>query len=153
MSYEYSYPHPAYVNMLNQNKEVIECAYVGGIDYSFRGGQLEINMRCHPCGYIEQKDSVKESSNMPKPRKVIYNNPATIVLWDDGTKTVVKCHRVDVYDKQTGLAMCYMKKALGNSSRAFNDALREGTYGPIAERVRVCWADVERKIHENNSRD
>lgn len=29
-------------------------------------------------------------------RKVIFSNPATIVLWSDGTKTVVKCGPDDI---------------------------------------------------------
>lgn len=57
--------------------------------------------------------------------KVIYNPPATIAFWPDGSKTVVKCDKDDVYDPKYGLALCYMKKALG-SSRAFNDALGAG---------------------------
>lgn len=57
--------------------------------------------------------------------RVIYNPPATIAIWADGSKTVVKCDEDDVYDPKYGLALCYMKKALG-SSRAFNDALRAG---------------------------
>ena len=57
--------------------------------------------------------------------RVIYNPPATIAFWADGSKTVVKCDKDDVYDPKYGLALCYMKKALG-SSRAFNDALRAG---------------------------
>lgn len=61
-----------------------------------------------------------------KPVKVIFNNPATIVIWDDGTKTIVKKQKGDRYDKEKGLALCYMKKALGNSSRQLNDALRKG---------------------------
>ena len=57
---------------------------------------------------------------------VIFNDPATIVFWSDGTKTVVKCQagEGDIYNPEAGLAMCYMKKALGNSSRAFNNALK-----------------------------
>lgn len=47
-------------------------------------------------------------------KKVIYNNPATIVLWKDGTKTVVKCQENDTYDPEKGLAMCFAKKALDN---------------------------------------
>lgn len=47
-------------------------------------------------------------------KKVIFNNPATIVLWEDGTKTVVKVHEGDVYDPEKGLAMAISKKALGN---------------------------------------
>lgn len=57
--------------------------------------------------------------------KVVYNPPATVVLWKDGTKTVVKCDSRDVYDKRTGLALCFMKKALGNKSRALNDVLHK----------------------------
>lgn len=55
--------------------------------------------------------------------QVIYNPPATVVLWADGTRTVVKCSPNDLYDPEKGLALCYMKKALGNTSRALNDVL------------------------------
>lgn len=58
-----------------------------------------------------------------KAKRVIYHNPATIVIWEDGTKTVVKCGEKDEYNPMLGLALCYMKKALGNSSRKLNDAL------------------------------
>lgn len=47
-------------------------------------------------------------------RKVIYNDPATIVFWNDGTKTVVKCMEGDTFSQETGLAMCICKKALGD---------------------------------------
>lgn len=59
------------------------------------------------------------------PKTVIFNPPATIVLWEDGTKTVVKCDRRDGYVPITGLALCYMKKSLGNTSRELNKSLRE----------------------------
>lgn len=37
---------------------------------------------------------------MPRIEKVIFNYPATVVLWSDGTKTVVKDERADtVYAK------------------------------------------------------
>lgn len=50
-------------------------------------------------------------------RKVIFNDPATIVLWSDGTKTVVKCGPDDIFDKEKGLAMAIVKKMAGNDSR------------------------------------
>ena len=50
-------------------------------------------------------------------RKVIFNNPATIVLWSDGGKTVVKCGPDDIFDKEKGLAMAIVKKMAGNDSR------------------------------------
>lgn len=34
------------------------------------------------------------TSLLPGIKKVIFNNPATIVLWDDGTKTVVKASKI-----------------------------------------------------------
>ena len=56
-------------------------------------------------------------------KKVHFNDPATVVIWADGTKTVVKCGEEDIYDPQTGLLMCIAKKAFGNKGR-FNDILR-----------------------------
>lgn len=46
-------------------------------------------------------------------KRVIFNNPATIVYWQDGSKTVVKCRADEHYDKEKGLAMCLAKKLLG----------------------------------------
>lgn len=53
-------------------------------------------------------------NNLPKIKNVIYNRPATIVFWKDGTKTVVKCENEE-YDPEKGLAMAIAKKALGNN--------------------------------------
>lgn len=52
-------------------------------------------------------------------KKVIFNDPCTIVLWADGTKTVVKTQNNEVYDAEKGLAMCISKKALGNKGNYF----------------------------------
>lgn len=40
-------------------------------------------------------------------KKVIFNCPATIVLWADGTKTVVKSGDYDVFDPEKGLSMAF----------------------------------------------
>ena len=56
--------------------------------------------------------------------KVIFNDPATIVYWKDGTKTVVKCQDGDVYDKEKGLAMCVAKKFFGNKGN-FNKVFKK----------------------------
>ena len=49
-------------------------------------------------------------------KKVIFNDSATIVYWMDGTKTVVKRWAEDEseFDKEKGLAMAFVKKALNN---------------------------------------
>ena len=49
-------------------------------------------------------------------RKVIFNDPATVVLWSDGTKTVVKCGPEDTFDMEKGLAMAIVKKMAGNDN-------------------------------------
>lgn len=48
-------------------------------------------------------------------KHVVFNDPATIILWTDGTKTIVKCSNDDVYDPEKGLAMAICKKVLGNN--------------------------------------
>ena len=60
----------------------------------------------------------------PKIKKVIFNNPATIVFWEDGTKTVVKATNDDVYDPEKGLAMAFAKKFLGNKGN-FNEVFKK----------------------------
>ena len=56
-------------------------------------------------------------ANSSKPlaiENVIFNNPATIVFWSDGTKTVVKADG-EPYDPEKGIAMAIAKKTLGNN--------------------------------------
>lgn len=53
----------------------------------------------------------------PPISKVIFNPPATIVFWKDGSKTVVKCQYGDMFDPEKGLAMAFMKKAYGNTGK------------------------------------
>lgn len=55
---------------------------------------------------------------------IIINPPATIVKWDDGTKTVVKCQNGDVYDAEKGIALCFMKKMFDNKSY-YNEVIKE----------------------------
>lgn len=56
----------------------------------------------------------------PEIKNVIFNDPATIVFWEDGTKTVVKCQDGDEFDPEKGLAMAIVKKAYGNKSNYCN---------------------------------
>jgi len=62
--------------------------------------------------------------SFPGMKKVIFNDPATIVIWGDGTKTVVKCQDGERFDPEKGLALCFMKKACGNKSN-FNNSFKE----------------------------
>lgn len=61
---------------------------------------------------------------LPSIKNVYFNDPVTVVLWNDGTKTIVKCQDGDTYSKETGLALCMAKKAMGNNGK-FNDIFKK----------------------------
>lgn len=52
-------------------------------------------------------------------KKVIFNDPATIIIWKDDTKTIVKCGENDKYDPEKGLAMAIAKKCLGDKGNYY----------------------------------
>jgi hypothetical protein len=58
----------------------------------------------------------KDLYNLMNIKSVIFNPPATIVLWEDGTKTVVKCHN-EPFDKEKGLAMALLRAKHGSGIR------------------------------------
>lgn len=60
-----------------------------------------------------------KSQRSTKIKNVIFNNPATIVFWADGTKTVVKCGDGDAYDPEKGLAMAISKRVLGDKGNYY----------------------------------
>lgn len=57
-------------------------------------------------------------------KKVIYNGPATIILWNDRTKTVVKCKEGDSYSPEAGFALAVLKRLTGDE---FHKCLRKAT--------------------------
>lgn len=57
-------------------------------------------------------------------KDVIFSNPATIVFWDDGVKTVVKAQNGEKYDKEKGLLACIVKRITGNTG-AYNEILKQ----------------------------
>lgn len=70
----------------------------------------------------------------PRIERVIFNPPATIVIWSDDSKTVVKCQPNDVYDEEKGLAMCIAKKYFGNTGN-FNEVFK--TWIKAAPKFRI----------------
>lgn len=66
----------------------------------------------------------KSTPALPTIKNVIFNDPATVVMWDDGTKTVVKCQPNDVFDPEKGLAMAIAKRYLGNKGN-FNETFKK----------------------------
>ena len=83
------------------------------------GGTMYIKcpISFRPYNHIAPK---KPEPKFPGIKKVVYNPPATIVFWDDNTKTVVQCRENDSFDPEKGLAMAITKKALGNKHEYYN---------------------------------
>lgn len=71
--------------------------------------------------------SITSINVTPTIKKVIFNKPATIVYWSDGTKTVVKCGEHDEWDEEKGLAMAISKKLIGLKEfyKQYNNTTKE----------------------------
>jgi hypothetical protein len=52
------------------------------------------------------------------PRKVIFSGPKTIVIWEDGTKTIVGCAEGQEYDEYAGFCAALAKKIFGSTAKA-----------------------------------
>ena len=70
---------------------------------------------------IKEREEIKYNIDIVKNiKRIICNDPATIIFWNDGTKTVVKCDEMDYYDAEVGIKTAILKKLLGNKSNYNN---------------------------------
>jgi hypothetical protein len=79
-------------------------------------------MNAPPAAHLAMMAALKGADDgacVPEILDVIFNEPATIIFWADGTKTVVKAI-YDEFDPEKGLAMAIAKKALGNKGSYYN---------------------------------
>ena len=63
---------------------------------------------------VDSFETKQSTNRRVKIRDVIFSDPATVVFWNDNTKTVVKARGGEKYDKEKGLAMAIIKKITGN---------------------------------------
>lgn len=115
-----------FYNRKTEKYELIPRQLIGdnGALYRVNSGEITTSMYTNPKCTFECDMIATSTPGFFAIKKVHFNDPATIVLWADGTKTVVKCGEEDIYDPQTGLLMCMVKKMYGNTGK-FNDILRE----------------------------
>jgi hypothetical protein len=69
--------------------------------------KINTNLEDYNLKNIKIKDEYKSMNNF---KKVIFNEPATIIIWDDNSKTIVKCKDGEVFDKEKGFLMAYFQK-------------------------------------------
>lgn len=82
----------------------------GGFIFTDAPHHLPFKAMVMPKAY-KSKDCI-----LPGIKKIIFNNPATIILWADGTKTVVKCAGDTFYDEYAGFCSAVCKKIFGSNS-------------------------------------
>lgn len=103
--------------------DILTCSSSGKLDWLFiRNKKLYID-DLMACTYL---DTIKECIyrnnllNHPHIDHVIFNGPATIVFWNDGTKTVVKHDGKGRKDKRTAIMYAFMRKIYGEGKEYHN---------------------------------
>lgn len=114
--------HAFPVRVSEENLVLVSSGYGLGrqeIKYAEAGCKICVPRPYATIRKIEGRDDIL----VPKIRNVILNDPAVIVLWEDGTKTVVKAQG-EKFDPEKGLAMAISKKAFGNKSSYYGVFLK-----------------------------
>jgi hypothetical protein len=61
-----------------------------------------------------------EKEDVLKVIKVIYSGNTTILFWEDGEKTVVKCNKEDKFDRMLGFLTAYYQRMSRDSKTEFS---------------------------------
>lgn len=86
--------------------------------YSYPKLKIDVTVDPHQIRIFGASESVSI-------KEVIFNPPATIVFWSDGTKTVVKAdYGYDNYDPEKGIAMAISKKMLGDNKYEYYNVFK-----------------------------
>lgn len=79
--------------------------------------------RFQPRGIVDVLKGLPSLNDSTAIKEVIFHDPATIVYWEDGTKTVVKAQN-EKFDKEKGLLAAIAKKVYGNKGN-FNNIIKK----------------------------
>ena len=78
--------------------------------------------------YIETSDMCEEPPIEDlQPRKIIFSPPATVVIWADGMKTVVKCKEGTEFNPYYGFT-CALAKKIYQSNEKIKRMIKEAEY-------------------------
>lgn len=92
-------------------------------DFEFRNTRSGTILK----GWTDSADPLPEHRLEDLIPRVIYAPPATIIVWKDGTKTVVKCSDEDLdagrISPEYGIVYAIVKKILGNKGN-YNNVLK-----------------------------
>ena len=79
---------------------------------------------------------VEHCTLVPAIKKVIFNPPATIILWEDGTKTIVKAMKGTEFNPYYGFTAAVTKKVFSSNSRVSN-IVEHGEWWPRPKPART----------------
>ena len=101
-------------------------------EFTLDGHKDHLDALLYANHYLEEKEKktmppksfyenlyITPSFTIPNIKKVIFNDPVTVVIWENGTKTIVRAEN-EAFDPEKGLAMAICKKALGTNKSGSN---------------------------------
>lgn len=128
---------PIVIRLMHAMKDAIE--YIGEVPKSETKIQkVTVEKRVH--------------DYLPGIKQVIFNDPATVVIWSDDRKTVVKCQEGDTFDKEKGLAMAICKRLYGNESN-FNNLIKKWTEPKTKKAERQAQVNANAKAKGKSKAD
>ena len=96
----------------------------------FTDGCPDNHTECDDCKYFDEcfADEIYDDGyeievtpnmyGIPEIERIVFSGPATIVFWEDNTKTVVKAMKGEKIEHYAGFAAACMKKMFGSTSHA-----------------------------------
>lgn len=108
------------------------------------------DMLCSECTACNAYEEDLPAWGIPDVEYIIFNPPATIVFWEDGTKTVVKAMEGEKFEKYAGFMAACMKKMFGSTSRAkaIMNECDEDNWKQIIEDEKAKKAETAKKKQE-----
>lgn len=145
------------------------CKYIGASMASdnrsgcirFKNKKLTVEFKPHNADALDtmlyakwntERKEYNKMFKMDKVKKVIFNPPATIVCWFDGTKTIVKVQDGELFDKEKGFAMACAKKFFGNKGNYYDEFRKHGADNHCYS-VHIDLGSFENRTGESIAKD
>lgn len=102
--------------------------------------RIELRNICRMAGKYANSGQELTAATKLSIKKIIFNGPATIVMWTDGTKTIVRCNKEteEFDDREKAIFAACAKKLLGTNKTGSNylDFIR-----PACDEALQSWHD------------
>lgn len=111
------------VTLVPKLRDIVECdgAFGDAVYFKFNKEEPEemITAEQQKVEYYSSGQELTAATKLSI-KRIIFNGPATIVMWTDGTKTIVKCQPGEIMDAEKGIFAACAKKLLGTNKTGSN---------------------------------